>query len=124
VKKIVKKTKNTKVKKPKLLSKKESKVIEKTLNVEPKMHTEKKVEIVPDKLGDLTFKKNKLSGYDILNKDKKVVAEMMPPMYVGKYFLPCWAVWKQTIENKSVLDEVFANLPAALTYIQKKYSKK
>jgi len=102
--------------------KKSKKVSKKNIKeLEVKEH---KKEVVPEKLGQLTLKKNKSGNYNILNKDKKLLAELNPPVQVGNYYLPCWAIWRETIEKKNVLDEVFATLDSALVYIQKKYSRK
>ena len=118
---MVKKSKS-KVKK---LTKKESKVIEKSLNKEVVVEkTELKNETVAAKQGNLTFKKNKANNYDIFDKNKKHVAELHVPFHVGMFLIPTWAVWRLTIEDKNVLEEVFANLDSALAFIQKKFSKK
>lgn len=80
-------------------------------------------ETVPAKQGNIIFKKNKSNKYDII-KDKKVLGELQPPFQMGIYMLPTWAVWRNTIGEESVLEEVFANLDSALAFIQKKFSKK
>lgn len=83
---------------------------------------ERKIETVPTKLGSLIIKK-KSNHYEIL-RDKKLLGELYPPFPMGNYFMPVWGVWRQTINNESILEEVFSSLDSALSFIQKKFSKK
>ena len=83
-----------------------------------------KHEKIPSKLGSLVFKKSK-KHYDIIGKDGKIVAELYMPFNAGPYYIPMWAVWHVSpVDDKSILDEVFSSLDAALSYIQKKFNKK
>ena len=118
---MVKKLKESKTKK---LTKKESKVIETSIEKEVKETV--KNETVPSKLGNLILKKNKSDNYDIIDKNKKIIAELQVPFQMGVYFMPTWGVWRKSIiaTDKDILEDVFASLDSALVYIQKKFSKK
>lgn len=118
---MAKKLKESKTKK---LTKKATKVIETAINKDIDTTKEHKLETVPAKLGTLTLKKNKSKNYDIIDKNKKIVAELQVPFQMGIYFMPTWAVWRPTLEDKSMLEDVFGSLDSALAFIQKKFSKK